>query len=154
MITSVYGPNDSQKRKEMWKELEAIRGRWDGAWCIGGDWNIVGFPSEKSGTGSITEDMKSFSDWINSQVLVDLPLKGAYFAWFNHQSLPILSRLDRFLISSDWLDIYPKVCQLALPTIASDHCPIMLNSNPDRWGPIPFRFELMWLEEKSFLEKD
>ena len=29
LITSVYGLNDSQRRKEMWKELEVMRGRWD-----------------------------------------------------------------------------------------------------------------------------
>ena len=153
LITSVYDPNDSQRRKEMWNESEEIRGRWDGAWCIGGDWNIVRFPSEKSRAGSTTEDMKSVSDWINSQALVDLPLKGASFTWSNHQSSPTLSRLDRFLVSNEWLDLYPEVCQLALPKVASDYCPIMLDSNLDRWGPTPFRFELMWLEEKNFTEK-
>lgn len=36
-----------------------------------------------------------------------------------------------------------------LPKPMSDHCPILLDSQCERWGPAPFRFELMWLEEKK-----
>lgn len=64
----------------------------------------------------------------------------------------MMSKLDRFLVSADWLDLYPKVCQLALPKPASDHCPILLDSNYERWGLTTFRFELMWLEQKNFPE--
>lgn len=60
-----------------------------------------------------------------------------------------MSRLDRFLVSNDWLDLYPEV-KLALPKPSSDLCPVLLDSNRDRWGPAPFQFELMWLEEKEF----
>lgn len=49
LLTSVYGPNDNQRRKDFWKELDMIRTRWSGAWCLGGDWNIIRFPSEKKG---------------------------------------------------------------------------------------------------------
>ena len=47
LLTSVYGPNDSHRRKELWRELDTIRGRWNGAWCLGGDWHIIRFSSEK-----------------------------------------------------------------------------------------------------------
>lgn len=39
---------------------------------------------------------------------------------------------------------------MALPKTASDHCPILLDSRCERWGPTPFHFELMWLEEHHF----
>lgn len=98
----------------------------------------------------MTKEIPSFTDWINSQSSVDLHLKGAAFTWSNHQSPPILSRLNRFLVSREWLDLYPEVCQIAPPKPASDHCPILLDSNCERCGPAPFCFELMWLEEKKF----
>lgn len=69
--------------------------------------------------------------------------------WSNHQEAPIMTRLDRFLVSNDWLELYPKVCQIALPNSASNHWPLLLDSCMKRWGPAPFRFELMWLEEKE-----
>ena len=34
--------------------------------------------------------------------------------------------------------------------MVSDHCPVVLDSNPPKWGPTPFRFENIWLEHKFF----
>ena len=39
---------------------------------------------------------------------------------------------------------------MALPKPTSDHCPILIDSDCESWGQSPFRFELMWLEEKQF----
>ena len=108
-------------REEFWQKMDMIRGRWNGAWCIGGDWNIIRFLSEKLGGSKITSDMRRFSDWINSHSLVDVQLSGASFTWSNNQSQPAMSRLDRFLASTDWLEGYPEVIQLALPKHAFDH---------------------------------
>ena len=77
---------------------------------------------------------------------------GARLTWSNHRTPPALSRLGKFLIASDWLDLFPEVYQIALPKPTSDHCPILLETKCERWGPTPFRFELMWLEEKQFVE--
>ena len=34
--------------------------------------------------------------------------------------------------------------------IVSDHHPIVLDSNPIKWGPGPFCFDKLWLEHSSF----
>lgn len=49
IISSVYGSKDSNVRANFWSELHYIRGRWRGPWCIGGDWNIARYPTEKMG---------------------------------------------------------------------------------------------------------
>lgn len=54
-----------------------------------------------------------------------------------------MSMLDRFLVSTDWFDLYPELRQLALPKATSDPCPIILDSSCEQWGLAPFRFELM-----------
>lgn len=36
--------------------------------------------------------------------------------------------------------------------VVSDHCPVILESCPFKWGPTSFRFENMWLENRSFKE--
>ena len=61
-----------------------------------------------------------------------------------------MSRLDRFLVSTNWLETYPEVIQVALPKPVPNHFPIMIDSECDGWGPSPFQFELMWLEEDQF----
>ena len=145
------GPTLIPKGPDLWRELNAIRGSWNGAWCVGGDWNIVCFPSKKLGGGHLSAATSLFSDWINSHSLIDLQLGGASFTWSNHQRPPLTSRLDRFLVSVDWLDLYPELYQLALPKLASNHCPIVLDSRPETWGATPFRLELAWLENEVFL---
>ena len=56
----------------------------------------------------------------------------------------------RILISGEWADLYPQCIQVALSKPTSDHCSIVLDSRLESWGPKPFQFELMWLEEKGF----
>lgn len=45
--------------------------------------------------------MSSFSNFINAQELVDLPLVGRRFNWTNHQERAAMSRIDHFLLSKD-----------------------------------------------------
>ena len=89
--------------------------------------------------------MRGFNDWIQFHDLVDLPLRGADFTWSNMQTKPVMSRLDRFLVSTDWLDIFPDCSQRAVARTISDHCPLVLETGLEDWGPPPFRFEIMWL---------
>ncbi|OIT37244.1 hypothetical protein A4A49_14511 [Nicotiana attenuata] len=60
------------------------------------------------------------------------------------------SRLDRFLVSTDWEEMVPDVLQVPLPRLTSDHSPIMLDGNRRRSLCIPFRFENMWLQASDF----
>lgn len=148
LITAVYGPNSGQRRSDFWSELDAVRARWAGLWCIGGDFNVIRFLEYKLGGCRMTADMQGFSVWINSHGLMDLQLNGALFTWSNHQTTPIMLCLDRFFISTEWADLYPQTIQIALSKPTLDHCPIVLDSRLESWGPKPFRFELMLLEER------
>lgn len=38
-----------KKRSDFLRELDGMRGKWSGAWCEGGDWNLIRFPMEKFG---------------------------------------------------------------------------------------------------------
>ncbi|OVA19801.1 hypothetical protein BVC80_1687g19 [Macleaya cordata] len=70
--------------------------------------------------------------------------------WARH---PFNEQLDRFLLSSDFETHYPHSTQLAQPRPASDHIPLLLDTNVSSWGPPPLRFEVMWFEAPGFLEK-
>ncbi len=60
----------------MWDELAGISSWWEVPWCIGGDLNVVRFPSEKARGQNFTQAMADFSEFISSCGLVDPPRKG------------------------------------------------------------------------------
>ena len=67
------------------------------------------------------------------------------------QADPVMCRLDRFLCSTSWLDLFSDSIQRALLRPISDHFPLLLETGMEDWGP-PFRFEIMWLVEHGFLD--
>ncbi|XP_058092477.1 uncharacterized protein LOC131238909 [Magnolia sinica] len=150
LISAVYGPTLNARRSEFWDELTASRQSFSGPCCIVGDFSITRFPEEHSWSRKPSLAMTVFSDWIEKQELVNLPLLGAKFTWTNGRLNSILSRLDRFLVSPEWLEAFPSVSQLALPRTTSDHCPILLPEDDNDWGPKPFRFNSSWLLIEGF----
>ncbi|XP_042942615.1 uncharacterized protein LOC122276776 [Carya illinoinensis] len=149
-FAGIYGPNADNIRKLLWEEIAGISSWWDLPWCIGGDFNITRFPSERSGNSQLSPTMTEFSDCIFDLNLVDLPLVGGPFTWSNNQ---IYSRLDRFLISPDWECHYLEVSQKRLPRLCSDHFPILLDGGGIQGGRRSFMFENMWLKSEGFVDK-
>lgn len=70
--------------------------------------------------------MLDYSDWIKNHDLVDLPLRRAEFAWSNMEMDLVMSCLYRFLVSTDWMDLFPDCVQHAFARSISDHCPLCL----------------------------
>jgi exonuclease III len=46
-FAGVYGPNGDFDRC-LWDELAGLMSWWDLPWCIGGEFNVIRFPSERS----------------------------------------------------------------------------------------------------------
>nr|CAN78023.1 hypothetical protein VITISV_015519 [Vitis vinifera] len=124
----VDGPTLGNAREDFWDEFGAIRGLWSDPWCIGGDFNVVRFPGERSGASRLTLAMRRFTWVIDDLHLRNLPLLGGSFTWsggLNNQA-----------------HLRP----------VSDHSPILLDVGGMRRGPSPFRFVSMWLKEEGFKE--
>ena len=70
-FTSVYGPNSDRDRQLLWEELASIHSWWNVPGCIGGDFNVVRFPSERLGANSFSSAMLDFSDsFLNTILLI------------------------------------------------------------------------------------
>ena len=100
----VCGPNVDVERRILWEELAGLMSVWEAPWSMGGDFNIVHFPSEQSSELNYSTSMMEFLDFIGGQGLVDIPLVGGQFTWSNNQEDEIWSRIDRFLLSPSWED--------------------------------------------------
>ena len=60
----VYGPNFDCDRRYLREELASLFSWWNLLWCIGGDFNITHFPSERLGEAHLCPAMVEFSDFI------------------------------------------------------------------------------------------
>ena len=114
-FTGVYGPVKRNKREMFWEEMGALKGLWEGPWCIGGDFNVVLSPNERNLGGGLTHPMRRFSEVVNELGLRDLPLQGGPFTWRGGNGNQCMSRLDRFLVSGDWESQFSNVNQRTLP---------------------------------------
>lgn len=55
-----------------------------------------------------------------------------------------------FFFLMEWESGCGSVRQEVLTTSVSDQCPILLDSSAITWGPVPVRFENVWLEHHQF----
>ncbi|KAL4179989.1 hypothetical protein AMTRI_Chr13g122930 [Amborella trichopoda] len=138
-FTAVYGPTTSSLRSRLWSELGHVASLSHPIWCLGGDFNVTRWSHEQNFSNSISPEMRDFSNFISRIELLDIPLQGSWFTWSNHASNPTLSKLDRFLLSLEWEDVFPRSSSLVLPKPTSDHCPILHDTAAIRRGPRPLQ---------------
>ena len=104
---------------------------------------MVLFPNERNRAGRLSHPMRRFAEVLNKLRLRDIPLQEGPFTWRGGHNNHSMSRLDRFLVTADWESQFSNVVQSTLSKPVSNHCPIMLDSEGIRFGPSPFRFEIM-----------
>lgn len=97
--------------------------------------------------------IETFNRFLFKANLLDLGFVGLRFTWTNGRSLDaiIRTRIDRAHANPNWLNLFLETKVFHLPCLFSDHCPILLRTNPhyDR-GKKPFRFEPFWMKHHSF----
>ncbi|KAL5148468.1 putative ribonuclease H protein [Glycine soja] len=152
-IINIYAPCDAQHRRELWDSLKQLKSMNPyGLWCLMGDFNSIRNTSERMGLSQRGVDdrhMIEFNEWIADLELEEPTCVGRKFTWFRPNGAA-KSRLDRALVTAEWLNKWPSSSQFILNRNFSDHCPILLISKNVDWGPKPFRIFDCWLQEKSF----
>jgi hypothetical protein len=81
-----------------------------------------------------------------------MQLHGRLYTWSNERSNPTLVKLDRFLASPDWEDLFPFCHLKALSSDISNHYPILMLSNAGIKSNPRFHFEVFWPKFTDYLE--
>nr|CAD1826001.1 unnamed protein product [Ananas comosus var. bracteatus] len=149
-VSNVYGPTRVDLKPVFFQELREICGRSVGAWAVLGDFNTLLSLSDKNGQPSNSAEILLFREAINDTGLADLPIRNRAYTWSNGRQNPTLERLDRALVSLDWLRLFPSSSLKALPRPRSDHCPLLLTASTFVPHSGLFRFEASWLRCPSF----
>ena len=88
--------------------------------------------------GRITGSMRRLSSVIDELELKDLS-QGGSFTWRGGMNNQRMARLDRFLVTNDWDDLFDGVTQNILSNPISDHFPVLLEGGGlSSSGPLPF----------------
>ncbi|GJX17035.1 putative RNA-directed DNA polymerase, eukaryota, reverse transcriptase zinc-binding domain protein [Tanacetum coccineum] len=122
---------------------------YNGSYIMFGDMNAV--RNEQERVDSIFNNIEAdyFNSFIDATGLVDLPIGGRCFTWMNKAGTK-LSKLDRFLISEDVIDLLPDIRITALNRIWSDHNHILLHVDKIDFGPSLFKLYNSWLLRDGF----
>ncbi|XP_072064159.1 uncharacterized protein [Arachis hypogaea] len=79
--------------------------------CFMGDFNEIIRLEERKGATSLPASTEDFKEWVQDLQLVDLLLTDRKFTWFRGRSC---SRIDRILVSLEWLEEFPDTRFLKL----------------------------------------
>ncbi|KAK4729617.1 hypothetical protein R3W88_022605 [Solanum pinnatisectum] len=128
-ITFVYAKCKDNLRRPLWNRMLHQAADQNKAWCSVGDYNVVTSIEEK--LGGVPYNMRKSIDFISvieACGLVDLGLSGQKFTWTNKRGIHhrIWKRLDRALANDTWLEKMPQTTITHLPTVGSDHCPLLM----------------------------
>ena len=74
---------------------------------IGGDFNLIHFPSDKNNTAFHHAEANAFNQTLDDLALIELPLLDRRFTWSNERNTPTLTKIDRMLVSIEWELTYP-----------------------------------------------
>lgn len=150
-FSGIYGPSNSVGRSAFKEELISIKPTDDTPWLLGGDLNFtLELQDRTSNTTAEWRNSMDFAALISTLGLINTPLHGRRFTWSNERDQPHMARLDRFLVSDEWNQLYPNSTQTVLPNTSSDHCPIVYTANTRYRKSRFFRFENCWLRFKEY----
>ena len=95
-VANVYSPCDTLRRQNVWAQLDMILSNYrDLSWCVCGDFNAIRSQAERRSkvVGTIVEDYSHFNQFIDGNILFDLPLCGRNYTWFRGDGVS-MSQLD------------------------------------------------------------
>ncbi|KAL0012862.1 hypothetical protein SO802_007970 [Lithocarpus litseifolius] len=155
LISAIYASPRFAERCVLWENLKMLAALHNLPWAIMGDFNEVISEEEKSGGNPVVpRRVNAILDCMDTCQMMDLGFSGPKFTWSNKRELGnlIQCRLDRCWANPAWKVYFSEANVTHLAKINSDHCPLLLNLNPDA-GPSssrPFRFQSVWLSHKDF----
>ncbi|KAM5549757.1 hypothetical protein ABKV19_000925 [Rosa sericea] len=155
-LVFVYAATTSVARRPLWSTIEQINTSFSGSLLLVGDFNAILGAHEKTGGRLPTRvSCDDFQTMVDVCHLTQIDLKGSPFTWTNGRGVGshIEMLLDMCFCSIPWLNSWPMTSCSTLVRHSSDHNPLLISFiNYIAQGPIPFRFQKIWLGHSDFLK--
>lgn len=131
---------DSEKIDFM-QELVDVRELQAGPWLLAGDFKLLVNPEDKSNNRTNRRMLARFRAKLNLLELKELYLNGRRYTWSNERATATLEKIDHVFCTNSWEDLHPMSYLLALGSVVSDHCPMLLDLNAELIMGTCFKFE-------------
>lgn len=151
-IINIYSPCSLEEKALLWDSLSIVIGQNPKInLCLISDFNSTLHDDERVDTGSSSSarEKRELQSFVVNNNLLDVPLQGRKFTWYRSNGT-CQSKIDRALINETWAARCRSTTLRGLKRTVSNHCPIVLYSNEDDWGPRPFRFINAWISHPDF----
>ncbi|XP_049343831.1 uncharacterized protein LOC125808126 [Solanum verrucosum] len=118
-------------------------------WCTIGDFNVITTPDEKEGVIPYNMNRSfEFIATIEACGLMDLEYTGQRYMWCNQRNEE--ARVWKRLVNDNWLQGIPQTTITHLPSVGSDHCPLLMEIEDKVKQPIKyFKFLHCWTEHEE-----
>ncbi|GKV13708.1 hypothetical protein SLEP1_g24695 [Rubroshorea leprosula] len=139
-LTGFYGQVEIGRYHESWAVLKSLKSSSTlPSFCLG-DFNEITKQSEKMGGNPRSEhQIQSFGEGIDYYELLELGYKGPHFTFVRkHHDNVLRERLDRVLMNRAWEEQFPGSISHHLPTMQSDHSPILIKVQRRDWSAHKF----------------
>ncbi|RYR72100.1 hypothetical protein Ahy_A02g006305 isoform B [Arachis hypogaea] len=120
-----------------------------------GDFNDILSQDEKVGVHPQPKNcLETFRKFVDDNGLMDVDLQESRYTWFSNSRNNFVTkeRLDRVLVNWKWLQMYQNVILKAAPAISSDHCALILETQPRGQIKKEFNFEAFWADHEECKE--
>jgi len=123
-------------------------------YIIGGDFNIMRRPEDKSSGVFDAKWPNLFNAVIESLDLKEIVMSGHQYTWAGPRDNLTFEKLDRVLVSTDWEYKFPLSTVEPRDRDISDHTPLVLNTGASTHSANqrPFKFERRWLIMDGFYD--
>ena len=156
-FVGVYGWPEEVNKPKTWDLLRSLCGASDLPTVFGGDFNeILEYGEKEGGSDRERRSMAGFRRAVEDCSLGNLRVVGQWYTWERglRSDTRIRERLDRFLVTMNWNQIFPDAFIEHLVRYRSYHAPILLRdgdqSQTRRRGKVKqFRFESGWLLDEG-----
>jgi exonuclease III len=108
-VINVYGPVQIERKTAFLEELTNKISSTEDPFLTRGDFNMIRFPWEKSSDNTSNTWMDNFNNFIRDNGVKEMNRKGSKFTWSNKQENPVMSVLDRVLMSPSWEQFYKNL---------------------------------------------
>lgn len=148
---NVYAPQDLNDKIDVWNNLSSVYNSYEQepVYFLG-DFNAVRSNSERRNCEYRQADTCVFDLFIKNLNLLEVPLVKGEFTWFGPNGKR--SKLDRCLVNLDWMEQGNWIVE-SHPRKSSDHRALVLKLEMVNWGPKPFKFFNVWLQNSVLNSK-